>query len=572
MRYGGYKNPAYAIAEIIDNSFEADADKIEIFCKDKIEDSLANMVERMHEIIVTDNGTGMTKEDLWESLRFGEGTRRARRGIGRFGMGLPYSSLSQCRRVDVYSWQKPGEVLHTYLDLDEIQGKNMRDVPEPKRAKLPDILRDMSGAGSYKSGTVVVWSGLDRCSWKKSSTMIANSEKLIGRIYRRFLGSKKLDIRMISVNNSYEVSADRHLRPNDPLYQMKNSSAPPPWDREPMFQPDGEKPEEVIKVKDRDGKPQAVTLRFAFAKKEARKLSDTGDDAGRQPHGRHANFNLGVSIVREGREIGMDQNLVITYDPVERWWGAEIEFPPALDEFFGITNNKQDATTFTAMTKLYGVESHDNPAMESIIEDDKDMAHIVKRLQARIRQMRKVITIQRKGTRSSDPKRHGPDPTDKFRGRTEGGNRGTTDEQITTQDEQTRKEHIQKELDGLVATDDMNGFINDIIENKIRVVFQNASYNNPLFFDISLEGGVAIIKMNTSHSAYNNLMSIVENIPDDIEHDEAVKRLRDMWSGLRLLIASWARLEDEESNDEKRKMMGIIRTNWGEMIEHFLKR
>ena len=74
---------------------------------------------------VIDNGDGMSKEVLWDSLRFGIGTRRARRGIGRFGMGLPYSSISQCRKVEVYTWQEPGKVISTYLDLDEIKNRNM---------------------------------------------------------------------------------------------------------------------------------------------------------------------------------------------------------------------------------------------------------------------------------------------------------------------------------------------------------------------------------------------------------------------------------------------------------------
>jgi len=38
--------------------------------------------------------------------------------------------------------------------------------------------------------------------------------------------------------------------------------------------------------------------------------------------------------VRAGRELDLDQAWVIKYDPVERWWGVEVEFPPALDEQF----------------------------------------------------------------------------------------------------------------------------------------------------------------------------------------------------------------------------------------------
>ena len=47
-----------------------------------------------------------------------------------------------------------------------------------------------------------------------------------------------------------------------------------------------------------------------------------------------------------GRELILDAGWCIGYDPRERWWGAEIEFPPSLDEVFGVPNNKQAATHF----------------------------------------------------------------------------------------------------------------------------------------------------------------------------------------------------------------------------------
>ena len=49
----------------------------------------------------------MDAETLTEALRFGGTTSfNSRKGLGRFGMGLPNASLSQARRVDVYTWQQ----------------------------------------------------------------------------------------------------------------------------------------------------------------------------------------------------------------------------------------------------------------------------------------------------------------------------------------------------------------------------------------------------------------------------------------------------------------------------------
>src|SRR5439155_3631285 len=87
---------------------------------------------------VLDDGCGMDKRTLRQALRFGGSSRfNDRSGLGRYGMGLPNSSLSQARRVDVYSWLRPGGVLHTYLDVDEIAAGRMTEVPEPKPQPLP---------------------------------------------------------------------------------------------------------------------------------------------------------------------------------------------------------------------------------------------------------------------------------------------------------------------------------------------------------------------------------------------------------------------------------------------------
>ena len=67
-----------------------------------------------------------------------EGTRfNDRSGLGRYGMGLPNSSLSQARRVTVYTWQSGSPAYKSYLDVDEIASGTMTKVPAPRKAKLP---------------------------------------------------------------------------------------------------------------------------------------------------------------------------------------------------------------------------------------------------------------------------------------------------------------------------------------------------------------------------------------------------------------------------------------------------
>jgi hypothetical protein len=68
-----------------------------------------------------DDGSGMDEKELLKALQFGGSTRfNSRIGLGRYGMGLPYGSFSQSRRVEVYSWKSKKNIFWSYLDVDEI--------------------------------------------------------------------------------------------------------------------------------------------------------------------------------------------------------------------------------------------------------------------------------------------------------------------------------------------------------------------------------------------------------------------------------------------------------------------
>ena len=170
-----------------------------------------------------------------------------------FGMGLPNSSISQCKRVEVYSWKTPRKVFFTALDLDKkTRGKVV--APRPVKAKIPQTLMDKSKyLKNTKTGTIVLWRNLDKMQWMKGSSVINNSEMVIGRIYRKFIHNDKIVIRMASFDNeSSKPKIDRNMLPNDPLYQMVPSSTPEPWNKKKMFKPDGDNLDETVSVQGHD--------------------------------------------------------------------------------------------------------------------------------------------------------------------------------------------------------------------------------------------------------------------------------------------------------------------------------
>src|SRR5262249_51543411 len=159
--------------ELIDNSVEAGATRVEVFIRTEMSGPV---------IAVRDNGKGMTSETLRLALQFGGSTRFASRtGIGRYGMGLPNSSISQARRLDVYSWRDPAKVLWTYLDVDEVVAGSQTSVPTPSR-------RRFRGFGPLsQSGTLVVWSNCDRVAGTEVDGLAVSLGHSLGRMFRYFL-------------------------------------------------------------------------------------------------------------------------------------------------------------------------------------------------------------------------------------------------------------------------------------------------------------------------------------------------------------------------------------------------
>ena len=165
MRDSGYKDTDHAIAELIDNSVDAEARLIEMIAVETPPDpDILYARSSISEIAVADNGIGMDRTILRRALRFGDGTRlsRSRRGIGRFGVGLPASTVSQCRRVDVWTWRNGADnALRCHLDLDQIEN-GATEIPDPIPEPVPDRWRAVAASASEPTGTLVVWSSLDR--------------------------------------------------------------------------------------------------------------------------------------------------------------------------------------------------------------------------------------------------------------------------------------------------------------------------------------------------------------------------------------------------------------------------
>ena len=98
-----------AIGELIDNSVQAHAKRIDIIPKivEKKTKGKKELVSVINQVFVIDDGDGMDAENLNRCPQLGFSTRyNDREGLGRFGVGATYASISQCKRTIFCSRQR----------------------------------------------------------------------------------------------------------------------------------------------------------------------------------------------------------------------------------------------------------------------------------------------------------------------------------------------------------------------------------------------------------------------------------------------------------------------------------
>lgn len=577
MRDSGYKNTAYALAELIDNSVQASAENCEIICIEEMQFIADRSRRRLTAIAVLDDGTGMDAEVLRKSLQFGNGTRlNDRSGIGRFGMGLPNASISQAGRVDVWSWQNsPDNALHTFLDVQEVRDRLRTDVPVPELNPVPQVWRDRAKTLG-KTGTLVVWTklGADRMTWKGAKATLRNTGTLLGRIHRRFIDNGSLTIRLAGGEEG--ALEEQFVKINDPMYLTPAPHLPAPYNSEPMFEHLYDVP---VKV-ELDGVVHNVITRYSVAKKSTIDLAGSGF-RGDTKYGKDAADNIGVSVMRAGRELMLDRSWTIQYDPRDRWWGCEVEFPAELDEIFGVTNNKQAATVFNELSALSWQELAEPGEQPSDVarrlSEEGDPKGVLLALSITIKDnlsaIRDTIRDQGRGTRRKGKRHEGGDPTqetnERWKKRDEtnpipdgGGDPSPED-----------VDAIAEDLDeGGRTEEDTSDIVARVVAGEIKVVFVDKELGGSSeLFVVVRRGPVTEVVFNRRHPAFSIVFDTVSADDDlsSLSSAELEERLLKAGRAVQVLFGAWARMEREDPANSR--AYERVRENWGKIARDFLE-
>ena len=583
LRDTPYNSTAHALAEIVDNSIDARARNVDILIMNQRERTPSGQSVRVvRGLSVVDNGHGMTPEVLAQALVVGgrpaEGKGIHRR-MGKYGVGLPTSSLSQCTRVDVWSWQNSlDSAWRSHLDVAEVRAGHVR-VPAPVQERPPELWLNHSRpeiVRDSESGTLVVWSNLDRVDWRTSRTTMERVEEEVGRIYRDFIRDRQVSLVMQSFDNDGGRDPRQTIRPNDPLYLMTDTVHPHWQPNEPMFTVWAKKRIPVTV----NGTEYDVEILYSRVKGEVL-LEEGSRAAGSTNHGRKAARNVGISVVREGRELMTLPPLNNLGDPRHRWWGCELRFNRGCDDLFGVDHSKQLAARLQAVHRSVqradrSTASIDEEEERARTDGDQNLIalyDIIKTIDNNTGEMfREIRKIRSRPRKHGSNKDEGPD----FSGGA--GEDATRDIEDAIREGETEPTEIEKERDKLSDDQKKSRLEEDLVSDglepdlaksianwatsrKVGYVINPGRVSGSALFDVRNDHGTIRIVLNQEHRLYQLLRFLADRYDDDEGND--VEESGDTALALYLLLCAWARMVEQTPGTQARQRLEDTVIRWG---------
>jgi hypothetical protein len=372
MRDIGYKNPAWAISELVDNSAQAAATSVSI----RFGFGEANKKKATpDQIAICDDGNGMIPKMISYAVRWG-GTDREndRTGFGRYGYGLPSSAVSMSKRYTVYAKTADSEWHAVTVDIDKMAAAagdpDKTQALLMPRAAEPPAWVDKAAKGDDKlkvqalvSGVVIVLEDLDRLNrlqgWIRCDSLKARLLQHLGVVYRHFIPEKRIVVD--------GVLADAV----DPLFLMEHG-----W----LYRDNSVLAERIetrtIEMDTPNGKTGKVRIRasilppnFPSANPDVFK-----EDFRNREHNKRYDimrtFN-GILICRAGRQIDTfsPRSPNFKFQNNDAYIKIEIDFDPVLDEYFSVTTAKQQIVIEDEMWEKLRNPGANGGNLENLLRD-----------------------------------------------------------------------------------------------------------------------------------------------------------------------------------------------------------
>lgn len=539
---------ATALAELIDNSVEADANNVQILLQQGKRDDGKKHVER---IAAIDDGSGMAPKVLHRYLQLGFSTRyMSEDTIGKYGVGAKLAALNFALRIDAWSRTSADDPwLHTSCDLSGVMddktgeaSKSLTLAP-PVADPVPDDLKEKLPDGS---GTLVVWSKMDRLEdgrfAEDFNTLRVDIEKQLSRIFREFINGG------ISIRVN-----DTDLLAYDPLFDMEGH-----WGDYVLNQVFGDGSEsdkhyepihfgtKTVSIGDGEARVK-VTL---CPEKAVQQKGEGGNKIARRLRidGREGY----ISFVRQQREIAFTKppqifpSAVMTRD---RYIGIEVSFSPELDNYFGVKNVKR------------GVEPHGE-------------------LRAKIRDaLSKMIPEARKRIDTiwddlADENLDDDGELDAIEEEVKKANRVMPKSRVTPDEFLSKDEALEDLAVDVVGDDDEK---KEDYKEKVQdlpFVIEPVGWPGDRFLNVIHLEDQSIIRLNKRHRFFKELYQPIKQMaskdPSALTESQRKRASRRALEAITLLIVSYAKAESMDEHPEE--SFGELRADWGKFLHTLMRK
>ena len=262
----------------------------------------------------------------------------------------------------------------------------------------------------------------------------------------------------------------------------------------------------------------------------------------------------------------------MTKDTRERFIGVEISFDEDCDDLMGVDGKKQSAQNFfkrdidelasdegkSPIEYLNSIDSNLSGEQVILIKISNSITNKINILLGTIRSFRKD-TGKKPGSKDS-PESEGTDTINQRPTKTK------SDEEFKKKTDAEKLEFIKKQLEE-AGSENIDENANEIVGKKLRFHFTDVELPPQFLFDIELKAGIYNIKLNKKHPAFLNFFKLLSDQDDELNNgndEPSAER------GLKLLLESWARLEDEAPENLKEQLQDI-RLEWGKLARLFFK-
>lgn len=602
MRSSDYQNTSYAFAELIDNSFDAGATTVDIICIEKRDRHGKRFID---EILFCDDGYGMDDETLNNCLTFAYGTNDdmeatiKHKKIGKFGMGLPNSSISQCRLIQVYSKTETSKWRSKVLDIGKLVKDESTELPTFEQKILPKYFDEVNAIINSKRGSIISWQDCDRLDRQFSSTLYKRSEGILGRLFRYHLANgKKINLRTFQYSHeedSYTIESTIEVILNDPLFLTPNA-----YISKVLL----EESKRDFSITDEKNDPSTYYKKFINGLKENESIPTNEkyeDHSFKIPfewRGREYDFRIKTSFanidiqkpgIREGgttkvgRVYGEKQkigNIYFTRHQREiscghygfynitaenqRWWSIEIDFDADADDLLGVSNTKQGIKFTKTVDDDPSIQFDKHTASLQQAREhlwfllSKRIASAVKAVQGKLSEQAREFDNRVVQDTTESPIPTGTDTTTQAIKKTDLERKGQFDDEQKSD----LKEVLEKKYPDLKKSE-IDIAINKFDKSLVRgcIIYCPIVGNQQLWSYADIRGFL-VISINTEHEFYKNIIALFR----EANFEEAL-------TAIELFISSlaWEQREHFDIDETKKRNLDNFRTYVGIHLSNYLQ-